>query len=178
VKTGEYNLAAARGALGRRPTLLMNFARWELGLATAPGNPLGIRGFADLARERVRLVNREAGSGARLALDEAIRALKLKPPAITGYSREALGHLEVAAVIAVGDADLGVTIRVAAEAYGLGFIPIREERYDLAIPERESGLEPVRAMLDALASGAFAREVGELCAYDTRDMGKIVARIS
>ncbi|HYB89919.1 MAG TPA: substrate-binding domain-containing protein [Candidatus Binataceae bacterium] len=177
-KSGEYNLAAARGALGRRPAMLVNFARWELGLATAAANPLGIRDFADLARRRVRLVNREAGSGARHALDDAIGALGLKGGAITGYGREVAGHLEVAADIAAGNADVGVTIRVAADAYGLGFIPIREERYDLAIPEQESGLEPVRAMLEALSSAAFAREVAELCAYDTRDMGKIVARIS
>ena len=47
---------------------------------------------------------------------------------------EVPGHLEVAAAVHNRDADVGVTIRVAAEAYGLGFIPLREERYDLSNP--------------------------------------------
>jgi len=33
--------------LGRRRSLVVNFARWEIGLTTACGNPLAIRGFAD-----------------------------------------------------------------------------------------------------------------------------------
>jgi putative molybdopterin biosynthesis protein len=71
-QTGEYNLSSARRALGHRPSLLLNFARWELGLATAAGNRLRIRSFADLERPGLRIVNREGGSGARSALDEAL----------------------------------------------------------------------------------------------------------
>ena len=62
-KSGEYNLASIRRAVGDRRSIVVNFARWELGLATAPGNPLAIRGFADLGRPGVRIVNREDGSG-------------------------------------------------------------------------------------------------------------------
>jgi PBP superfamily domain len=76
---------------------------------------------------------------------------------LAGYEDEVTGHLEVAAAVQNGDADVGVTIRVAAEAYGLGFIPLREERYDLAIPETELESAPVSRMLDALNSRRFAR---------------------
>jgi len=69
-----------------------------------------------------------------------------------------------------------VTIRVAAEAYGLAFIAIREERYDLVVLEDESGLSPVKAMLEALNSRRFAREINQLCAYDTDQMGKVIAQ--
>jgi molybdopterin molybdotransferase/putative molybdopterin biosynthesis protein len=177
-RSGEYNLALARGALKRRRGMLINFARWELGLAVAAGNPLAIRGVADLARSRprVRLVNREPGSGARLALDEALEELGLSPRKIEGYEREAAGHLEVAAAIARGDADLGVTIRVGAKAYGLDFIGLREERYDLVIPQAEADTAPVRAMLDALNSSRFTRELSALCFYDTARSGEVIAR--
>jgi putative molybdopterin biosynthesis protein len=73
---------------------------------------------------------------------------------------------------------VGVTIRVAAEAYGLNFIPIREECYELVIPGREMDSDPVVAMLDALNSRRFAREVSQLCGYDTTQMGQVVARIN
>lgn len=175
--SGEYNLASVRRTLGHRPSILVNFARWELGLATAAGNRLGISGFADLARGGLHIVNREAGSGARAALDEGLSKLGLAAEEIAGYETELSGHLEVAAAIAAGQADVGMTIRVAADAYGLGFIAIREERYDLAIRERESATEPVKALLQALNSGRFAREVSQLCVYDTGQMGKVIARI-
>lgn len=177
-KSGDYNFAPVRRAMSRRRRIcLVNFARWEVGLATAESNPRAIRDFSDLARPDVRVVNREPGSGARQVLDEALAEAGLKPEQITGYADEVTGHLEVAAAVHDGDADTGVTIRVAAEAYGLGFIPLREERYDLAIPETELEWAPVRRMLDALNSRRFAHEVAQLCAYDTTRMGEELARI-
>jgi putative molybdopterin biosynthesis protein len=88
------------------------------------------------------------------------------------------GHLEVAADIAADKADSGVTIRVAAEVYGLGFVPIREERYDLVILKRDLESIPVRVMLDALNSGSLAREVAQFCGYDTARMGDVIAHLN
>ncbi len=177
-KSGDFNSGVVRRGVKRHEATLVNFARWELGIATAPGNPLGIRGFAELARPRIRIANREIGSGARAALDEAIAELPIRANAIEGYAREYPGHLEVAAAIATGQADLGVTIRVAADVYGLEFVPIREERYDLVILKRDLDSIPVKAMLDALNSRALAREVAQLCAYDTSQMGKVMAHLN
>jgi putative molybdopterin biosynthesis protein len=173
-KSGEYNLKSVRNAIGRRSLTLVNFARWELGLAVPARNPVNIRGFADLGRPHLRLVNREIGSGARIGLDEALKELGLQSRQIEGYSRELPGHLEVAEAIASGQADAGVTIRVAAEAYGLTFLPLREERYDLVVLEDESAMGPVKALLEALNSRRFAQEISQLCAYDTDDMGKMI----
>jgi putative molybdopterin biosynthesis protein len=177
-QSDEYNLGAVRRALGRRAAILVNFARWELGFAVAHGNRLGIRGVADLARRRVRLANRERGSGARCALDDAVTELGLRADSISGYAREFGGHLEVAAAIAAGAADAGVTLRVAALAYGLEFIPLREERYDLAILAPEAESPPVNAMFEALNSRRFAREVSQFCAYDTGQMGQVIGRLN
>jgi putative molybdopterin biosynthesis protein len=175
-KSGEYNLKSVRDAIGRRPSVVVNFARWELGLAVASQNPLNIRGFADLARPQLSIVNREIGSGARLALDEALKELGVRSQRLKGYTQDLPGHLEVAEAIASGQADAGVTIRVAAEAYQLTFIPLREERYDLVVLEDESGLGPVKAMLEALNSRRLAREINQLCAYDTNQMGKVITQ--
>ncbi|HTT77811.1 MAG TPA: substrate-binding domain-containing protein [Candidatus Binataceae bacterium] len=177
-RSGEYNLAQFKQALGHRRAIVVNFARWELGLAAAAGNQLGLRGIASLARPQLRIVNREPGAGARAVLDEGLDELGIKPDQLEGYGHEVSGHLEVAAVIAEGRADAGITIRVAANAYGLDFIPIREERYDLAILERDLDSTTVKAMLEALNSRRFAREVSQLCAYDTDQMGTILAHIN
>jgi putative molybdopterin biosynthesis protein len=177
-KSGDFNSRVVRRGVKRHPAMLVNFARWELGIATAPRNPLSIRGFADLARLDMKIANRELGSGARAALDEAIAELGLRVQKIEGYRREFSGHLEVAAAIARGEATFGVTIRVAADVYGLGFVPIREERYDLVILKRDLDSTAVQAMLDALNSRALASEVAQLCAYDTAQMGKIMAHLN
>ncbi len=174
-RTGEYNLAFARKMLGNRRMVFVNFASWETGLAVSAALSDRIRGAADLARHGVRIVNREPGSGARLALDDALSELGIEGRTIEGYRRELGGHLEVAAAVGAGEAQAGVTIRVAAEAYGLDFIPMREERYDLLIPEREMELPVVGAMLEALNSSRFARELSELCGYDTSRTGTIIA---
>jgi molybdopterin molybdotransferase/putative molybdopterin biosynthesis protein len=176
--SGEYNMAYVRRALGRRRSIVINFARWELGLATDPANRHGIREFADLARKGLRIINRERGSGARLALDEGLREVGLKAGELAGYENELGGHLEVAEAIAAGRADVAVTIRVAANAYGLGFVPLREERYDVVVLERDFDSKPVKAMLDALSSNRFAREVNRFCAYATDQMGRTFARIA
>lgn len=174
-RTGEYNLAFARRMLGNRRMVFVNFASWEIGLATSTVLRDRVRSIADLTHHRVRIVNRELGSGARLALDDALSALGIETGAIEGYQRELGGHLEVAAAVGAGEAQAGVTIRVAAEAYGLDFVPMREERYDLLIPEREMELPVVTAMLEALNSSHFARELSELCGYDTSRTGTIIA---
>ena len=177
-KSGDFNSGAAVRGIKRQPAMLVNFARWELGIATAGGNPLKLAGFADLARPRLRIANRESGSGARAALDDAIGELGLRASTIEGYAREFAGHLEVAAAIATGQADFGVTIRVAADVYGLGFVPIREERYDLIILKRDLDATPIKAMLEALNSRSLAREIAQLCAYDTAQMGAVMAHLN
>ncbi len=175
-RSGEYNLAPARAALGHRAAIVVSFARWELGLATGAGPGVAIHGIADLAGSGIRLVNRERGAGARAFLDEALTELGIDATRIEGYGFEAAGHLEVAAAIASGHADAGVTIRIAAEAYGLRFIPIREECYDLVVLARDLETAPVKSMLETLNSRRFALEVSQLCAYDTSQMGQVSAR--
>ncbi len=136
-RSGDYNLQPVRRLLGRRRTLFVNFACWEIGLAVGQHKRAAIREAGDLAGSGVAIVNRERGSGARDALDEALGKAGIAPRDVAGYDRELGGHLEVAGAIGAGQADAGMTIRVAAQAYGLGFIPIREERYDFVIPEDE-----------------------------------------
>jgi molybdate-binding protein len=174
----DYNLALTRTALGRLPAIVVGFARWELGLAMAQGNQREVRTVADLARDGVRIVNREIGAGARAFLDGALAESGIEAKRIDGYGFEATGHLEVAAAIASGHADVGVTIRLAADTYGLSFVPMREERYDLVILERDLETPPIKAMLDTLNARRFAREVSQLCAYDTARMGSTIAHIA
>ena len=138
----------------------------------------GFRRSPILAQPRVRIANREPGSGARAVLDAGLKQAGIRPASVAGYKSEYSGHLEVADAIAAGQADSGVTLRVAADAFDLQFIPLQEERYDLVILAAESDKAPVQAMLDTLNSTGFAREISEFCGYDTKTMGSVVARLN
>ena len=111
-------------------------------------------------------------------MDEGLKGLEIPISKITGYEREVAGHLEVASAIAGNEANVGVTIGVAAKAYGLQFIPIREELYDFVILQRDIDSTPVKAMLEALNSSRLAAEISQLCAYDAERMGQDVARLN
>src|SRR5262245_9378236 len=106
--------SAYRGLLVAKRDRLIRFAAREQGLLLAPGNPKGVREFADLARKRLRFVNRQRGSGTRQLIDQVLRQARIEAAAIQGYADEEFTHVAVAATIAAGRADAGVGVRAAA----------------------------------------------------------------
>jgi molybdate-binding protein len=123
----------------------------------------------------VKVVNREKGSGARRLLDRQLEAGGIQPGKVKGYNDEVLSHLEVAARVKAGLADVGIGVRAAASIFGLEFIPLQRERYDLVIPKTYyNSLPGLKALLDTIVSGSFRVELEALGGYDTRDTGKVV----
>lgn len=172
VKSGESNLPYLRRHLKGDGFTVVTFASWEQGLVVPRGNPKGIRGIADLVRRDVQIVNREAGAGARLLLDQRLAVAGISSDKVKGYGQNAASHLDVAHCIAVGQADSGIGVRSAARLAGLDFIPLQEERYDLVIPTPYITSHPALAnFLDALVSRPFRTEIEALGGYDTRQTG-------
>ncbi|WP_406855689.1 molybdopterin biosynthesis protein [Alsobacter sp. KACC 23698] len=102
--------------------------------------------LAAAAEPGVLMVNRNAGSGTRILVDGLLAGRRPE-----GYSNQPRSHNAVAAAIAQGRADWGVTIRPVAEGYGLGFIPIADEAYDFVVPRDRLDSPAVKAFLAALA---------------------------
>jgi putative molybdopterin biosynthesis protein len=172
--TGVYNVPFARRLLGP-DARLVTFAVWEQGLMLAPGNPRGIGHVGDLTGPTVRIANREPGSGARALMDAEVTRAGIKPEQVTGYTTVVRSHLAAAEAVAAGLADAAVGVRAAAQALGLAFLPLAQERYDLAIPGRFFELAPVQALLETLTSPLFRLEVEALGGYDVTPMGTVVA---
>ena len=103
-----------------------------------PGLAGRVSSVADMVRAGLRLVNREPGAEARLLLDRELAAPGGDPGELPGYQSQATGHLHVASAIAAGLADVGVASEPAALAYGLDFIPLAAERFDLVVPAERS----------------------------------------
>ena len=175
-KSGESNLPYLRRHWKGQEVQVVTFASWEQGLMVKHGNPKSVRGVEDLARKDLVLINREAGAGARLLLDQKLAAAGIKANQVKGYERSAGSHLEVARLIAEGQADVGMGVTSAARLLGLEFLPLQEERYDLVIPSKYLTDHPgLSTLLDTIVSRPFRTEVEALGGYDTRETGKVQA---
>ncbi|GER94533.1 molybdopterin biosynthesis protein [hot springs metagenome] len=174
-QSGEYNIPFVKRLLSDKKILLVNLAYRQQGLLVKKGNPKGIKGFKDLVRDDVIFINRQGGSGTRLLLDKHLKDLGINPYTVKGYDREEYTHMAVASAVLTGLADTGLAIYSSANALGLDFIPVANERYDLAIPVEFVDTEMIRIILKILREDEeFKMAVESLGGYDIRHMGKVI----
>ena len=173
---GDYNTGPASELL-RQGGEVIGFCSWREGLVLRPELAAGISGVADVARRGLRLVNRETGAEARSVLDRELARLEIDAGALPGYGTQAAGHLQVAAAIAAGLADAGVASEPAALAYGLSFIPLAAERFDLVIPAGQAGSREVQGLLKVLSSRWLLDQLASLPGYDPASCGEHVATL-
>lgn len=171
--TGEYNIPYVRRLLPGHQTVIYNLVYRMAGFYVPKGNPKNIKGWLDLKRPDIRLVNRECGSGARVLLDEMLRKLDIVHSEIQGYDCEESSHLAIASCVARGEADVGVGIEKAAlQVPEIEFIPLQKERYDLIFKKENIHSSPIQAILRIINSPFFQGEIQGMGGYDLSDMGK------
>jgi putative molybdopterin biosynthesis protein len=166
--TGEYTLPYLERLLPGRDVSVVRLVHREQGLIVAPGNPSAARGMEDVAERGLRYVNRQRGAGTRMFLDHLLTERGIEPDAIQGYQREEHTHLAVAAAVAAGRADCGLGVLAAARVFGLDFVPLAQEPYDLVFEDPA----PLGPLFELLESGDFRRAVTDLGGYDTTEMGR------
>jgi len=174
-ESDTYNRCQVTEVMPGRNVLLVNVAYREQGFLLAPGNPKSFQGVDDLTREDVALVNRQQGSGTRALLEFHLSELGIPSADIRGYEREVESHFAVGLSVLKGEADVGIAIRCVAAAFSLDFIPIREERYDLVVPQGSLSVPSVQRLLELLSSSESGRAAGRLGGYSMRDTGRIVS---
>jgi putative molybdopterin biosynthesis protein len=176
-ETGVYNISYIRHYLPDMRVKIVNLVFRQQGLIVAHGNPKGIAGIKDLARDDIAFINRQAGSGTRVLLDYQLERLDIKPEMIRGYDRDEFTHMSVAVSVLSGAADAGLGIYAAARALKLDFVPIATEEYDLVIPEDFFEDERLLLMLEVIRSDSFKERVLELGGYDTSKTGTVIASL-
>ena len=172
--SGEYNLPVIRRMFGKNEVKVVTFAIWEQGLVMQAGNPKGIQSVADLVRKNVCIVNREKGAGSRDLLDQKLREAGVPSSRVKGYDRETQGHLPAALAVSMREADCCIASRSAARAFGLSFVPLAIERYDLVVRRHHTRLPAVQALLDALNRATIRRKLEMLAGYDTSHTGEVL----
>jgi molybdate-binding protein/DNA-binding transcriptional regulator YhcF (GntR family) len=171
--TGMYNAPFVRRLLPGRRVAMVTLAHRRLGLITRVGNPLNLRNLRDLIRPGVRFVNRQPGSGTRIWLDANFKLENIDPENVQGYDCEKMTHSEVARAVAEGGADVGLGFEGSARSYGLDFVFLTRERYDLIIPSDSMKKPPIKALTDWLTSPQARQVIVKLGGYETDYTGQV-----
>lgn len=201
--TGEYNVSYIK-KMFKEPMALIKGVHRIQGIMVKKGNPLGIKGIADLAtpcdacgvdtygtdatdaesgtvgtagnaaKSTIRYVNRQRGAGTRVLFDYRLKQENIDPSSITGYDREMATHMAVAAAVASDGADAGMGVLSAAKAMDLDFIEVGPEEYDFAIPAEYLELPHIKAFIEILQSSEFRDRIEELGGYSAENAGKII----
>jgi putative molybdopterin biosynthesis protein len=177
--SGEYNTGPAADLLPQGSEVI-GFCSWREGLALRPELGDDVAGLGDVARRGLRLVNREPGSEARSVLDRELASAGVDAShasRLPGYGTRAAGHLQAAAAIAAGLADAGVVSEPAALAYGLAFVPLTAEHFDLVIPAAVHGSREVQALIRVLSSRWLLDQLASLPGYDPARCGERIATL-
>jgi putative molybdopterin biosynthesis protein len=146
----------------------------ELGLIVPSGNPKGIKSIRDLTRQKLRIVNRQPGSGTRIYLDQELGRVRLSGKKISGYETVVATHLEVGLRVLRGDADVGLATRTTSQLLGVDFIPLTRERFDAVIPKERFFSRGIQILLGILGSREFRQQVEALGGYDASESGRII----
>lgn len=172
--TGIYNESYIKKLLPGSKVALVKGVKRIQGMIVKEGNPKGITGFKDFIREDVQFVNRQKGAGTRILVDYILKKEGIDPALILGYDREMTTHMAVAAAVSSGSADVGVGVFSAAKAMELDFIPIGEEEYDFAIPEKSLELDMFKQFIDIIKSEEFKKTLLDLGGYGAAGIGEII----
>jgi putative molybdopterin biosynthesis protein len=144
-----------------------------MGLIVATGNPHRVRSLRDIARSSLRFVNRQPGSGTRVWFDAQLQKKGIPVDQITGYERTESTHSAVARRIAEGEADVGLGLESAAAAYGLGFVHLTSEPYELVVPAEGMERPPIRRLAAWLKSRKANTALSALGGYETGPSGTL-----
>jgi excisionase family DNA binding protein len=173
-KSNEYNIPFLPTYLPSIKPVVVNLFYRELGFIVGSRNPLGIRGFEDLARKGIKFINRQNGSGTRVLLDHHLKRLRIPPSKISGYGKEAFTHLEVGLAVLSKEADIGIGTSAVSKLLGLSFVPITQERFDMVLDQATYFHKTIQAFMEVLRSEEFRSRLGRLGSYDFKHSGKIL----
>lgn len=171
-KSDTYNLPYILRMLpGERVAVFHLLKRWQ-GFYVKKGNPKNIKEFADIAREDVKLINREKGSGIRVYIDEMCKLLDIDQDNINGYDNIATSHLVAASMVERGNADVAIgNEKTSRQLSGIEFIPLKEESYDIVFREKDLKKPEYQRLIDIIRSEQFRMGAEAVDGYDVTNMG-------
>jgi excisionase family DNA binding protein len=170
---GTYNGAAVRALAGVSDVVLLQWAWREQGLVVARGNPLALSGVQALVSKAARIVLRQPGSGSEMLLELLLGEAGLSLGGLNVVGRAALTETDVAVAVADGWADCGLAVGAVARRFGLSFVPLARERFDLALRRRAYFEPPLQRLFAFTRTEVFRQRADALGYYDASGVGTV-----
>lgn len=171
----DYNVSFVKKMMPGIPALILRIGKRWNGFYVQKDNPKKIKGWEDLKRSDISIVNRERGSGTRVLLDEKLRLMGVIGDYIEGYRHECKSHLAVATLISHGEADVGIGSETGLmNVSGVDFVPLQLECYDLVLRLADTHKQPYQKIMEILTSEEFKKDLKSIGWYDTSETGRII----
>ena len=167
----SFNVEHVAARLPGLPVVLVELFTRRQGLVVPPDNPRRIGEVADLAG--LRLATRQADSGSYLLLQHLLSDADITPEAVDLADPPARSEADVALAVSAGKVDAGLAIESVARQFGLGFVPLCEERYDLLAWRREYFEPALQTLLAFFATAPMAERAREMGGYDLSGLGRV-----
>ena len=158
-----WNVEAVRDRLGGQRVVLVEWAKRQRGLIVPPGNPAAITALADVRTKTLAARQREAGS--QILFAKLLAESGLAEPDIN-WTTPARSETDAALMVQDGSADIAFGLAGVAAQLRLEFVPIVQERYDLAVDRRAWFDPPMQTLIAFCRSPAFAAKAAALSGYD------------
>ncbi len=176
----DFNLAAVQETMTGEDVVLVNWCWRQQGLMVARGNPFGIESLEDLFSRRRRLIRvgrRSDGAGSRELFDRLMAELAARQgrrPAIDLVRDDLESENDAALAVRLGYVDAVFGAQAAANALGLGFVPIIRERVDLLVNRRSYFEAPLQTLFEFCRTTAFNAHARALGGYDLAGHGRVI----
>ncbi len=167
--SGDGNGARLRAELPSAPIVLIEWAKRNQGLVLAKGSP--VKKIRDLAGRAV--VRRQAGAGSQALFEALLAADGLGPEALSPAADIARSETDVAQAISSGRAEAGFGIETVARQFGLKFVPLATERFDLVVWRRDFFSKSFQKLMALTHNSAFHDRAADLAGYDVSATGLV-----
>lgn len=168
-KADEWNIETVAETCAEENAVLIGWATRKRGLVVRSEKGV-LRGVYDLPGKR--MAPRQPKSGTAVLLDNVLSD--------AGVSMAELAftepcHSEQDAVLAVveGVADVTFGLEAVAGQFGLGFIPVVDERFDILIDRKAYFDPPIQRLLTFCKSAAFRERAAALTGYALDSLGDV-----
>jgi putative molybdopterin biosynthesis protein len=165
--------ALLRQHVQHKDWILVRLCLREQGLMMAPGLRDEASRIERLFSPEVRWVARQEGAGSQRFLREIIAQHGLDP-ADRRTTARAYSERDAASAVSTGQADVAPGVRAAAGEFGLEFLPIGWEAFDLAMSRGVYFRTLFRGLLDLLRGAESQRLAQVFGGYDLAELGNIV----
>ncbi len=169
-ETGEWNVPEVRERFASQNVVLVAWATRRRGLVMRPTEAGTIRALDDMRGRN--LVPRPEATGTQALFE---RMLAEEGLALSEMTMSETAPSESDAILAVvqGLGEVAFGLESFARHYGLHFVPLVEERFDLLI-DRRAWFEPtLQALFSFCDTENFRSYAADLAGYDANDLGAV-----